>query len=91
MLHLFLNLKLGQGLEGKTLEWGADNAPGQRPAIHVHINSTRPPGIQPYTQGYALRLDFGMVKDGNLPGRIYLCLPDERKSWIAGSLTLEMK
>jgi hypothetical protein len=40
--------------------------------------------------GYALRLEFGADKDGRIPGKIYLCLPDDRKSWLAGSFTLQI-
>lgn len=40
-----------------------------------------------FTNGFALKLDFGSVSNNLLPGRIYLCLPDEAKSFIAGTFT----
>ena len=33
---------------------------------------------------YALRLEFGELKNGKLPGRIYLCVLDRNKSFIRG-------
>lgn len=92
MIHVFLNLKPGQGIEGKSFEWNPEDPQGQgRPAVHVHIHSTKPPGVQAYATGYAMRLEFGKEKDGSVPGKLYLCLPDERKSWIAGSFTLDLR
>ncbi|HOX59333.1 MAG TPA: DUF4190 domain-containing protein [Candidatus Paceibacterota bacterium] len=40
---------------------------------------------------YVLRLEFGQLSDGKLPGRIYLCLPDLEKSFIAGSFEVPVK
>ncbi len=40
---------------------------------------------------YALRLEFGQESDGKLPGKIYLCLPDEAKSYVAGTFTADVE
>ena len=34
---------------------------------------------------YALRLELGELKNGKLPGRIYLCVLDQKKSFICGT------
>jgi len=34
---------------------------------------------------YVLRLEFGEYKNGKLPGRIYLCVLDQKKSFICGT------
>jgi len=88
-IHIFLRLKPGQGIEGKTFEWGKDEKEERRPSIHIHVNSGKPPRAQVAQKGYAMRLEFGTEKDRKLPGKIYLCLPDERKSWIAGSFSFD--
>jgi hypothetical protein len=31
-----------------------------------------------------MKLEFGEVKEGRLPGRIYLCYPDDERSYVAG-------
>jgi hypothetical protein len=50
---------------------------------------------QPVTQsvdsGYALRLEFDAITNGHLPGRIYLCTPDEAKSVVVGSFSAEIR
>ncbi|HUC84234.1 MAG TPA: hypothetical protein VL970_03500, partial [Candidatus Acidoferrales bacterium] len=38
-----------------------------------------------FDAGYALRLQFGTLKDDRLPGKIYLCLPDPQKSYLLGA------
>ena len=49
---------------------------------------------EPVTQtvkgGYALRIEFGQPAGGQLPGKIYLCTPDDEKSYVAGTFTAEV-
>jgi DNA-directed RNA polymerase subunit RPC12/RpoP len=40
--------------------------------------------------GYALRIEFGQPDGDHLPGKIYLCAPDEMKSYIVGSFNAEI-
>jgi hypothetical protein len=49
------------------------------------------PGVQPYTKGFALKLEFGALADGKLPGKIYLCLPDPEQSFVAGTFAIGSK
>ncbi|HLX96704.1 MAG TPA: hypothetical protein VKU37_13245 [Verrucomicrobiae bacterium] len=44
-----------------------------------------------FTNGFAMKLEFGTVFSNQLPGKIYLCLPDEAKSCIAGTFTAEIR
>jgi len=38
-----------------------------------------------FDNGYAMRLEFGALSNNRLPGKIYLCLPDDEKSYLMGS------
>jgi hypothetical protein len=38
-----------------------------------------------YNDGYAMRLEFGALARNRLPGKIYLCLPDDEKSYVLGA------
>ncbi len=49
------------------------------------------PSEQKFTDKYTLLLDFGQVKDNKLPGKIYLTLPDEVKSNVAGTFDADIK
>jgi regulation of enolase protein 1 (concanavalin A-like superfamily) len=53
-----------------TLRWKDDSGTVQKPA---------------FDSGYALRLQFGLLANNRLPGKIYLCLPDDEKSYLTGS------
>ena len=39
---------------------------------------------QPLNGGYAMRIEFGQPDGGQVPGKIYLCAPDEAKSYVVG-------
>lgn len=41
--------------------------------------------------GYALRLNFGQLSGNHLTGKIYLCAPDETKSYIAGTFNADIR
>ncbi len=49
------------------------------------------PSEQKFTDKYTLLLDFGQPKDDKLPGKIYLVLPDEVKSNVAGTFDADIK
>jgi DNA-directed RNA polymerase subunit RPC12/RpoP len=38
-----------------------------------------------FTNGYAMRLEFGALTNYKLPGKIYLCTPDAEKSYLLGT------
>jgi len=88
---VFLFMKQGEELSNKTFEAKADEKP-KLGALnpHVHIGGTKAkPAV--FTGGFAMRLQFGAVKDGQVTGKIYLCLPDESKSVLAGTFTAKVK
>jgi hypothetical protein len=48
----------------------------QLPTAEVHLNK------------FVLKLELGKIEGGKLAGKIYLCLPDATKSYLAGTFTL---
>lgn len=42
-------------------------------------------------ENLSARIEFGKVKDGKLPGRIILALPDKAQSWIAGTFVADYR
>ncbi len=62
---------------------------------HIWIKWKQPgrdlPEQRNFMERYALRLEFGGLSGGQLPGKIYLCLPDQEKSFIAGTFTAPVK
>jgi len=41
--------------------------------------------------GYALRLEFGLLDNNHLPGKIYLCTPDAEKSYLRGTFDTDVR
>src|SRR3989442_1719512 len=54
---------------------------------NVHMSwmpkGARLPKTKMYMEGYLMRLELGRIQNGRLPGRIYLCLPDFKRSFVA--------
>ena len=46
---------------------------------------------QLFTNGYAMKIEFGSVAADKMTGKIYLCLPDVSKSFVAGSFNAEIR
>jgi DNA-directed RNA polymerase subunit RPC12/RpoP len=44
-----------------------------------------------FTNGYALRIEFGLLDNNHLPGKVYLCMPDAEKSYLLGTFTVEVR
>jgi DNA-directed RNA polymerase subunit RPC12/RpoP len=44
-----------------------------------------------FTNGYLLKLAFGQANNGRMPGKIYVGLPDDEKSFAAGSFDAEIR
>jgi hypothetical protein len=62
---------------------------------HVHMkwkeNAKDLPKAEIYMDEYVLRLELGSKSNGKIPGRIYLCLPDAKQSFIAGNFEASLK
>jgi DNA-directed RNA polymerase subunit RPC12/RpoP len=44
-----------------------------------------------FTNGYALRLELAALNRNRIPGKIYLCAPDDLKSYVMGNINLEVR
>jgi hypothetical protein len=74
-----------ESLAGQTINIAADAEQAARVALCWRDNMELMRGI--FTNGYAMRLQFGMMEGDRLPGKIYLCTPDADKSYLLGSFS----
>ncbi|HYG22550.1 MAG TPA: hypothetical protein VEH04_07195 [Verrucomicrobiae bacterium] len=44
-----------------------------------------------FTNGFAMRLEFGQQEENQLPGKIYICTPDSERSLVAGIFHAEIR
>jgi len=77
-------------LSGRNFEVGS-NQTGSIPAVALVWRDGNMRVTESFTNGYAMRLEFGTVSSNRLPGKIYLCLPDETKSYVVGTFTAEIQ
>jgi len=91
-LSLALNLfaRQGEELSGKTVR-----IPSDRPrAPHVVLrwkDAQQQPVTETISGGYALNLVFGEATNGRIQGKIFICLPDSSRSFVAGSFDAEIR
>ena len=86
-LNILLSTAKDENFAGKTFEFAADAEPG---SANVTLYSWASDGRQADPKQFEkcpLRLEFGQESDGRLPGKIYLCLPEEGKSFVAGTFS----
>lgn len=87
-VHLYA--ERSEDLAGKTvtIETARTNAPR---VILRWKNEQGDPVTKEYRQGYALKVEFGQVSGNRLPGKIFIAVPDESKSYAAGTFSAEIR
>jgi predicted RNA-binding Zn-ribbon protein involved in translation (DUF1610 family) len=89
-LSVALFARKSADLSGKTVEVNPQRSP-PLPKVVMHWQDQQGRAQrQEFTSGYALRLEFGRAAEGRLPGRLYLCLPDESRSFVAGTFEAKL-
>jgi len=78
-----------ESLYGKSLVF-EPNTP-QAPAVYLRWkNAQGQESDDVKNSGYALRIEFGNPVSNHIPGKIYLCTPDEFKSYVVGDFNAEI-
>lgn len=77
-------------LSGKRFEVNTNHA-GFAPSVSLFWREGDLRVMEMFTNGFAMKLEFGNLSSNRLPGKIYLCLPDEAKSYVAGTFTAEIQ
>jgi DNA-directed RNA polymerase subunit RPC12/RpoP len=89
-LALYLFARQGEELSGKTVEITPERPRGPKVVLRWK-DQKREAATEAVNHGYLLRLAFGQATNSRMPGQIYLCLPDETKSFVAGTFEAEIK
>jgi DNA-directed RNA polymerase subunit RPC12/RpoP len=78
-------------LSGKTIKvWPERPSPVPKVVLRWK-DDRRNPCSSDIRSGYAMQLSFGNPSDGKIPGSIYICLPDDEKTFIAGRFLAEIR
>jgi DNA-directed RNA polymerase subunit RPC12/RpoP len=60
------------------------------PQVNLRWKDAQGQAVTQPVSGYALRIEFGKPVGNRLPGKIYLCAPDEMKSYVVGAFNAEI-
>lgn len=81
---IYLKLKPGERIDGGSFKFAKTDAAPPQVVKRWKPSAAAPLQQKPFATGYALKLEFGKPLDGELPGKIYLALPDAEKTVVAG-------
>jgi hypothetical protein len=81
---------LGASIEGQNYEVQSTDDNSANP--HVKITWTEDGAVQSttFSKGYGMKLQFDKAKNRKVSGKIYLCLPDDSKSCVAGTFEVRL-
>ncbi len=88
-LSIYLFAKQAEELSGKLVLVTTNNI--RSPKVVLRWKFAAENKTETYTNGFALKLEFGSQKGNRMPGKIYLCLPDEAQSCVAGVFNAEIR
>ncbi len=84
-LSIRLFVQQGEELSGKTIVVRPDRRSPLPEVVVRWKDEQNQEMMERLGSGYALQLVFGQAANGRMPGRIYLALPDESRSFAAGA------
>lgn len=90
-ITIVLPAEQGELLSGKTLLVGPRRPPPVPKIILRWKDERQEPITKDFTNGYVLKLAFGQPNNGRMPGKIYVGLPDDEKSFAAGNFDAEIR
>jgi DNA-directed RNA polymerase subunit RPC12/RpoP len=84
---MFFN-RQAEELGGKIAEIKPTDATAPRVVLHWMEQNRK---SETFRSGYAMKVEFGPVANNQLPGKIFICLPDGAHSWVAGTFQAEIR
>ena len=88
-VHFFA--QQGEELSGKTVEISSDRQP-PLPKVVLRWRGDDDKGVsRTYNGGYVMRVEFGDAANARIPGKIYIALPDDSKSFVGGTFVAEIR
>ena len=87
-LNIYFFNREAEELGGKAAEVKATDAKAPRVVLHWKEADRQ---SQTFHEGYAMKVEFGTVDNNTIPGKLFICLPDDSKSWVAGTFRAEIR
>lgn len=87
-LNIYFFNRQAEELGGKSAEVKPTDTPAPRVVVRWKDVER---ASETFRSGYAMKVEFGAVANGAIPGKIFLSLPDDSKSWVAGTFRAEIR
>jgi hypothetical protein len=82
--------RLGTSIEGHSYDIQPDDDDQNNPRVKVTWNEGGATQTATFSKGYGMKLQFGYATNRRVSGKIYLCLPDDSKSFVAGTFEVRL-
>lgn len=89
-LTLYLTTGRAEDLAGRTVHIPAGTQNPPRVKLRWK-NEQGEPQTRNIRSGYTCTVEFGEVNNEHLRGKIYICIPDKDRSWVAGTFDAEIR
>jgi DNA-directed RNA polymerase subunit RPC12/RpoP len=82
--------RLDKDIEGQRYEIKSTDNDNTNPRIKMTWNEGDVAQASTFNKGYGMKLQFDQAINRTISGRIYLCLPDNSKSYVAGTFKVRL-
>ena len=86
---IYFFAKQPEELRGKTINIATNDSPA--PRVLLRWKEGKDTRSETFNTGYALKLELGDLAGNRISGKIYLSLPDDAQSRVAGTFTADIK
>lgn len=81
---------LGESIDGQSYQFQSTDADSANPHVKMTWNQDDIVQSQTFSKGYGMKLQFGHIMNRKASAKIYLCLPDDSKSYLAGTFEVRI-
>ena len=82
--------RLDKDIEGQRYEIKSTDSDNTNPRVKITWNEGDVAQASTFNKGYAMKLQFDQAVNRTISGKIYLCLPDASKSYVAGTFKVRL-
>ena len=82
--------RLDESIEGQRYEIHSVDSDSTNPHVKMTWNEGDVVQTATYSKGYGMKLQFDQAINRTISGKIYLCLPDDSKSCVAGTFKVRL-
>jgi hypothetical protein len=87
-LNIYFFIRQPEELSGISAQVKPTDPTAPRVVMHWRAGERH---SETFHKGYAMKIEFGSAAGNALPGKLFISLPDDSKSWVAGTFRAEIR